>query len=330
VENLLKTAVESEVPDIKDQVMSNLNPHKGIRLIQKGNGWKFAVLFAGIVLAGTAALILPNFIQPTQSGSGFFSASSNQVKMSQANPFTLVAYAAMKTSVPCSSSSYISGYAAESTQPKKKFGLSLTRPIGVSGMDFSDWERTKNGASPYDEFLLLKDDGANQTFANYVGFNLKCVGKHIRSITFKTDRGIFAQIKNLTVKEQRRILDSMDRNPDYCDGKSMETSGMGQGDRKGLEERIGFLPIGDSYTIAYKDQDDYRIQYACRLTKTYSKKEVEEWDKKDIRTVVHNICRAMNGTIITITANYEDGSTASKQCCLTLDPDTGIFTAVEK
>ncbi len=44
----------------------------------------------------------------------------------------------------------------------------------------------------------------------------------------------------------------------------------------------------------------------------------------------HRASKALAGTVVTVTANYEDGSTAKKQCVLRLDPDTWIFTAVEK
>lgn len=53
-------------------------------------------------------------------------------------------------------------------------------------------------------------------------------------------------------------------------------------------------------------------------------------DKKSMKELDHCSRKKMDGTVITITANYDDGTTASKQCVLKLDTDTWEIKAVEK
>lgn len=351
LENRIRSALERQTPDRKEKIMAMLKDHGAGALVpapaRRRPVWKYAVSFAAVALAVGGALVLPKTVRPAETAPRSSSAQ-NAMRQAQQNPFILTAYAAEKSSASSGSG--------------KTLGLTLTRPISVSGIDYSAFYGA-NGRSMYDTLELLRDDGTNQLWARYVGFNLKCVGEHIRSVTFTADRGGFAQIKNLTPEEYRKISNSIPYvverqkeqkvdyeqhpekyngkpvnpavdfpvgtpNPDYGDGKSMEIAAAGWGDGKGQEELDGFLPVGSSYTVSYAEQDDYRIQYALRLTMTYSKKDVEKnWDMREPN---HRASKALAGTVVTITANYEDGSTASKQCVLRLDPDTWIFTAVEK
>ena len=350
LENRIRSAVERETPDLKEEIMARLKDHGENAAVpaRRRAVWKYAVSFAAVAIVVGGALILPKTVRPAETAPGGSSTLSTG-KQAQQNPFTLTAYAAEKAPVSSGSG--------------KTLGLTLTRPVSVAGIDCSGFAGVAEGRSIYDTLELLKDDGTTQFYAKYVGFNLKCVGEHIQSVTFTADRGGFAQIKNLTPEEYRKISDSIPYvierqkeqkadyeqhpekyngkpvnpavdfpvgtpNPDYGDGKSMEIAAGGWGDGKEKEELDGFLPVGSSYTVSYAEQDDYRIQYALRLPITFSKKDVEEnWDMRDPN---HRASKAIAGTVVTITAAYEDGSTAQKQCVLTLDPDTWIFTAVEK
>lgn len=341
-ESRIRSAVERQTPDLKGKIMAELKDHEEISAApaaaRRHPAWKYAVSFAAVALVAGGMLVVPKAIQPAGTAPRSSSAQSTVTQTPQ-NPFVLTAYAAEKGAV--------------SSGNGKASGLTLMRPISVSGIDCSDFERNFPGRSVYDTMELLKDDGTNQLWAKYLGFNLKCVGEHIKSVTFTADRGGFAQIKNLTQAEYNKIHNSIPYvvernkeesqgkssgstsvtpNPGYGDGKSMELasggwSGKGE-DGKQHEEIDGFLPVGNSYTVSYAEQDDYRIQYALRLTMTYAKKDVEEnWDMKEPN---HRASKALAGTVVTITATYEDGHTASRQCVLRLDPDTWIFTVVEK
>lgn len=348
LENRIRSAVERQTPDLKEEIMAKLNDHKeGMPISvspRRHPAWKYAVSFAAVAIVVGGALILPKTVRPAETAPGSSSAQS-AVKQAQQNPFTLTAYAAEKGPVSSGSG--------------KTLGLTLTRPVSVAGIDCSGFAGVAEGRSIYDTLELLRDDGTDQLYAKYVGFNLRCVGEKIKSVTFTADRGGFAQIKNLTQAEYNKIHNSIPYvveemkeqkayfeqhpeelhgkpadfpvgtpNPAYGDGKSMEIAAGGWGDGKEKEELDGFLPVGSSYTVSYAEQDDYRIQYALRLPITFSKKDVEEnWDMREPN---HRASKAIAGTVVTITATYEDGSAASKQCVLTLDPDTWIFTAVEK
>lgn len=348
LENRIRSAVECQTPDLKEKIMAELKDHGESAAVsapaRRHPAWKYAVSFAAVALAIGGVVILPKAVRPAETVPGNSSARS-AVRQAQQNPFTLTAYAAEK------------GLA--SSGGGKAIGLTLTRPLSVAGIDCSGFAGVAEGRSIYDTLELLRDDGTTQLYAKYVGFNLKCVGEKIKSVTFTADRGGFAQIKNLTQTEYSKIQNSIPYvveemkeqkayfeqhpeelhgkpadfpvgtpNPDYGDGKSMEIAAGGWGDGKGKEELDGFLPVGSSYTVSYEEQDDYRIQYALRLPINFSKKDVEEnWDMREPN---HRASKAIAGTVVTITAAYEDGSTAQKQCVLTLDPDTWIFTAVEK
>lgn len=344
-ESQIRSAVEREAPDRKDTLLAELTdrtertPDAGFVL--RHPVLKYAVSFAVIALTVGGALVLPQTLHPAETDS-----LGSAAAQAQQNPFVLTAYAAQKD------------VASSGGIP---FGLTLTRPVSISGIDCSGYARTEDGGSIYDSLELLKEDGTNQVYGKYVGFNLQCVGKHIQSVTFTTDRGGFAQIKNLTEEEHSKIINSIPYivekqkeqksdyeqhpekyagkhatftigtpNPDYGDGKSLEVAAGGWGPDKNQIEYYGYLPVGASYTIAYDKQDDYRIQYALRLPLTYPKKNVENWDKTDIRELNHRASQAIAGTVVTVTANYEDGSKATKKCVLTLDPKTWIFTAVEQ
>lgn len=53
-------------------------------------------------------------------------------------------------------------------------------------------------------------------------------------------------------------------------------------------------------------------------------------DPISMKELFHRASKAMDGTVVTVTANYGDGTKASKQCVLKLDPETWVFHAVEK
>jgi hypothetical protein len=349
LEARVRSAVEQETPDVKNQILKSLEDHPGIRTRKvrrrRRPVLKYAVSFAAVALVVVGALALPNAARPARMPAPGSSKAQSAERQAQRNPFTLTAYAAGKGSV--------------SSGSQKQFGLSLTRPISVSGIDCTKFVGFDEGRSIYDDSELLKKENGTQTYAQYVGFNLKCVGEHIKSVTFTADRGGFAKIVSLTEQEAGKIGDSIpynveearktyqkdkknyekkvpgyhytipDPNPNYGDGKSVEL-GSAWGLEKEQIEHDGFLPVGKSYTISYADQDDYTKQYACRITKTFTDAEVERMDRTGMKELFHQMSREIDGTIVTITATYEDGSAASKQCVLTLDPDTWIFTAVEK
>lgn len=352
-ESRVRSAVERQTPDLEGKIMAELRDHPKntavSRTARRRPAWKFAVSAAVVVFAVGGALILPKTARPEEPAP-LSSSARSAARQAQQNPFVLTAYAAEKASA--------------SSGTGKALGLALTRPISVAGIDCSGFANVSEGKSLYNELQLLREDGKNQLYAKYVGFNLKCVGEHIRSVTFTADRGGFAQIKNLTPEEHRKLRNSIPHvveaqkeqkadyerhpekyrgkpvnpavdfpigtpNPNYGDGKSLE-AGESWGIGKETLEYDAFLPVGSSYTVSYGEQDDYRIQYALRLALTYSKADVEKWDQTDMRKLFHLSSQAIEGTVVTVTANYEDGSKASKQCVLKLDPDSWIFTAVEK
>ncbi len=282
LESRIRAAVERQTPDLEEKIMAKLKDHGENAAVpasaRRSPALRYAVSFAAVALAVGGVLAVPKLAQRAGTAPRASSAQSG-IGQAQKSPFTLTAYAAEKG--PASSGS------------GEALGLTLTRPVSVSGIDYSAFYGA-NGRSMYDTLELLRDDGTNQLWAKYVGFNLKCVGEHIRSVTFTTDRGGFAQIKNLAPEEYRKISDSIPYvverqkkqkadyeqhpekyngkpvnpavdfpvgtpNPNYGDGKSMEIAAAGWGDGKGQQELDGFLPVGNSYTVSYAEQDDYRI-----------------------------------------------------------------------
>ena len=345
----LRSAVERETPDLKNRIMSaavnheagkepaERKPHRSVL--------KYAVSFtlAAAVLGG--AIFVPKLAVPAEQQAGkkpefgIAASSRHKATMAQENPFALKAYAAE---------------AGSASQADKGFGLSLGRNISVSGIDCSN----RSAGRIYENQSLLKDDGKTLLYANYQGFNLRCVGNHIKSVTYTTSQGGFAQVKNLPLKEFLRISNSIpwaveqrreqyadpnyrknilkkapnekfdlpEPNTSYGDGKTMEVASCGWGKNKNQMEYNGYLPVGASYTMNYKDQDDYTKQYVVRVLSSISHKDADA----NIKATYHSALKQMEGTTITVTAAYEDGSTASKQCVLHLDADTWELRAVEK
>ena len=347
-ERLVRSAVEKETPDVSGKIMASLRNHEespgGASVPGRGRrAWKYAAVLALTALTVTGILTVPQNGKSgaVRSASEAESGSAQQEAQALKNPFVIEAYAAEKDT--------------DSQVLNKTLGISLTRPISISGIDCSrdiDPERCL-----YYDLNPLKKEGDNWLYAQYVGFNLKCVGEHIKSVTFTADRGGFAQIVNLDSEKYKNVnletpedaeeerknfekyKDSIlkkdpnykvpEPNPNYGDGKTVEV-GEEWGPDKEHMEYYGYLPLGNSYTVGYADQDDYTKQYACRLPITYTDKEVEEMDKISMKEIFHRSSLKIVGTVVTVTANYEDGTTASKQCVLKLDPDTWVFHAVEK
>lgn len=352
-ERMLRSAVEAETPDVRAKIMASLGERgeetsRCAKPEHRRRVWKYAAALALAALTVTGALTLPKSSVtsgPAASAEGTASGSGDTKAIAQIerkkNPFTLVAYAAEK------------GKKDTKTSRTNSAGLALTRPVSVTGIDCSNDYGAKEGRSIYDTLELLGDDGTTQLYARYVGFNIKCVGEKIKSVTFTAARGGFAQIKSITQQEHNKIYSSIpyvveqekkretsgekptdfpigEPNPDYGNGKSLELVAAGWGDGKGKEEINAFLPVGSSYTVSYQEQDDYRIQYALRLPLSFSKTDVEKWDQISMKELFHRASKAMDETVVTVTANYEDSTKASKQCVLKLDPETWIFHAVEK
>ena len=349
IENRLRAEVSRETPDGKNRILAAVRAHekRPIPAAHRLPLMKYAVSFGLVAVVLCGALTLPKVFIPSAqpakapaAGTKTASVSQNNETLAQQNPFVLKAYAAENT-------------AGSSSQSSKSFGLSLGRKISVSGIDCSAYQRD----DIYKTSGLLKDDGKTRTDAFYYGFNLKCVGKQIKTVTYTTDRGGFAQVKNLTCNEFSAMQDSIpyfveqtkkqyaDKtyrknilakdpnfqfavptpNPNYGDGKSLEVDSAGWGNGDKHMEYDGFLPVGKSYTLGYKDQDDYTKQYVLRVISTTSSKDADA----DIKAVGHAGLKAMAGTVVTVTATYEDGSTASKQVVLELDKDWTL-RAVEK
>lgn len=349
-ERMIRSAVEKETPDVRGELMASLRDHNGSENgVPAGRGrraWKYAAVLALAALTVTGALTFPNYSVrsgPEQSAAEAVSGSRSADTLAMKNPFVITAYAAEKDAEPKALS--------------KTAGISLTRQVSITGIDLTQFAGAQGGASFYNDLNLLREEGDDQLYAQYVGFNLKCVGEHIKSVTFTTDRGGFAQIVNLDSEEYKDVnlttpydaeqerknfeeyKDSIlqkdpnykvpEPNPNYGDGKSVE-EGADWGPDKEHMEYYGYLPVGDSYTVSYADQDDYTKQYACRLPITYSKAEVERMDQISMKEIFHRSSLKIDGTVVTVTANYEDGTKASKQCVLKLDQDTWVFHAVEK
>lgn len=326
IANRLRAEVERETPDVKGRVMASVFNREILREPEERKVrrpmLKYAVSFALVaaVLGGAFSIprIFPAARQPeTQSAAGV-TASSRNTTMAQENPFVLQAYAAEVSA---------------SSQSTKGFGMSISRPITIYGDKIKNAVFEQQGLSIYDGYNVLKATGGELLCAQYVGFNIKCVGNHIKSISYAIDRGGFAQIKPLTRKEYWSIWEKIpywaahnnktQDNPDYGDGKSMEVE---NGD--GFDAGHGYFPVGDSYTISYADQDNYAVQYACRVTKSVSRKEYEDANA-DLRKIPHEMKEAMDGAVVTVTAHYDDGSTSSKKCVLKLDRNYWAFRAVE-
>lgn len=358
--NLLRTAVERETPDAKDKVMASAYNHERRSDTEplksrRHPAMRYAVTFLLAVLIMSGALVIPKTISPApepavKNNTSATAPKSSPDNMAQQNPFILEAYAAENNAASSSNN--------PSSQSAAKFGLSLTRKISVSGIDCS---KAQADFSIYNTSGILKEDDTSTIYAKYLGFNLKCVGKHIKSVTYSTDRGGFAQVKSLPVKQFLAIQNSIPYNveqftedfkkygkewqkkdpehkiliptpnPNYGDGKSMEVDQCGWGVDDHHMEYDGFLPVGKSYTISYADQDDYTKQYVLRITKSISKADEKKWDAAgDMKSWNHTLLKAMEGTGVTITATYEDGSTCSRQCTMTLDTKTWELHAVEK
>ena len=345
VENMIRSAVEKETPDMRGEVMASLRDHGGSgSRAPSGRGrktWKYAAVFALAALAVTGALTVPQSLRagPAQPGGKEASQEAQALK----NPFAIVAYAAEKDAKP--------------EVLNKTMGISLSRQVSITGIDLTRFASAQNGGSFYNDLNLLRRENGNQLYAKYVGFNLKCVGEHIKSVTYTTDRGGFARIVNLdseeykdvnlispdTAEQERKNFeknrDSIlkkdpnykvpEPNPDYGDGNSVE-KGASWGPDKEHMESYGYLPVGSSYTVSYADQDDHTKQYACRLPITYPDSEVEQMDQISMKELFHRSSQKIDGTVVTVTANYEDGTAASRQCILKLDPETWVFHAVEK
>lgn len=343
VENMIRSAVEKETPDMRGEVMASLRDHGGSgSRAPSGRGrktWKYAAVFALAALAVTGALTVPQSVRtgPAQPGGKEASQEAQALK----NPFIVEAYAAEK--------------AGGEKVLNKTVGVSLMRPVSITGKDYS-WAVDPT-RSVYNDLNLLRRENGNQLYAKYVGFNLKCVGKSVKSVTYTVDRGGFAQIVNLRSEKYKDVnlispwraeqlkdnfvkyKDSIlkkdpnykvpEPNPNYGDGRSVE-EGRGSGKTKEDMEFYGYLPVGSSYTLSYADQDDYTKQYACRLPITYTDEEVAAMDNTSMKELFHRASKAMDGTVVTVAANYEDGTKASKQCVLKLDPETWVFHAVEK
>jgi hypothetical protein len=357
IESRLRAEVARETPDVKNRVMAAAYGHEArdvseMRRIHRRQVMKYAVSFVLVAAVLCGALTIPKAFLPSAESvkrpTTQTKTSSQQRRpssqnnaggtLAQQNPFVLKAYAAETSSEVRHSIA---------SKPNEKFGLSVMRPVDIYGKKLTNSFYEETGASYYRDFNILREDGDNLVFAAYIGFNLKCVGQHIKSVSYRTDRGQFARIKPITEQEFRhigetipyavkRIRESARKDPqgtapnyvpnmNYGDGKSIEVPNIGITD-----DWYGYLPVGTSYMLRYADQDNSSIQYACRVTKTISKKECEEADKTDIRKVPHDIIKAVDGTVVTVTATYEDGSTASKQCVLTLDTDSWSYRAVEK
>ena len=355
VENRLRAEVVRETPDGKNRILAAVRDHEEQPVPEAARRrpvMKYAVSFVLVAAVLCGALTIPKVLIPSaEPGKGTAAGTKTSSPQSslpsqnnaggtlaQQNPFVLKAYAAE-----------ISPEARRSvtSKPHEKFGLSVMRPVDIYGKKLTNSFYEQTGASYYRDFNILREDGDNLVFAAYIGFNLKCVGQHIKSVSYRTDRGQFARIKPITEQEFRHLGDTIPYavkqmeemakkdpqgsaphyvpNLNYGDGKSIEVPNTGI-----VDDWYGYLPAGTSYALRYADQDNPSIQYACRVIKTISKKECEEADNTDIRKVPHEILKAVDGTVVTITATYEDGSTASKQCVLTLDTDSWSYRAVEK
>lgn len=350
IENRLRAEVSRETPDEKNRILAAVRAHeeRSIPAAHRRPVMKYAVSFALVAVVLCGALTFPKVFGPSAqpakapaAGTKTASASQNTETLAQQNPFVLKAYAAENT-------------AGSSSQSSKSFGLSLGRRISVSGIDCF----ANRYGIIYNTSGTLNDDGKTITTANYYGFNLKCVGDRIKTVTYTADRGGFAQVKSLTREEflatsntipyfveqiKKQYADKTFRknilakdpnckfvvptpNLNYGDGKSMEIAGTGWGIDEKHVEYDGFLPVGKSYTLGYKDQDDYTKQYVLRVVSSVSSKD----EDANIKAVGHAGLKAMAGTVVTVTATYEDGSTASKQVVLKLDKEYGTLSAVEK
>lgn len=343
VENRLREEVGRETPDGKNAVLAAVRAHeeRPIPAAHRRPVMKYAVSFALAAVVFCGALVFPTIFTPSaQPGKAPAADSQNTQTLAQQNPFVLKAYAAENKVGAASRSS-------------KSFGLSLGRKISVSGIDCSGyqagWVYNTNG--------VLKDDGKTRTDAFYYGFNLKCVGDRIKTVTYTADRSGFAQVKSLTFAEFQAIQSSIpyyaeqtalrnadkkyrekvlskdpnakfvnpEPDPNYGDGKSMEVDGGGWGNDDKHVEYDGFLPVGKSYTLGYAEQDDYTKQYVLRTVSAISREDADA----DIQAVGHAGLKAMEGTVVTVTAAYQDGSTASKRVVLKLDKDWNL-RAVEQ
>jgi hypothetical protein len=348
---MLRSAVEAETPDVRAKIMASLGERgeetgRCAKPEHRRRVWKYAAALALAALTVTGALTLPKnsvISGPAASAEGTASGSGNTKASVMKNPFVIEAYAAEKD--------------AGAKLLSKTAGISLLRPVSITGIDCSKITGDRVGESLYDDVNLLRKENGTQLYAKYVGFNLKCVGKNIKSVTYTTDRGGFAQIVNLNsekyqginlvspyeAEQERKNFEKnkdailkkdpnyrpSEPNPNYGDGKSAE-EGANWGNDKEHIESYGYLPVGASYTLAYADQDDYTKQYACRLPITYTDAEVAAMDQISMKELFHRASKAMDGTVVTVTANYGDGTKASKQCVLKLDPETWVFHAVEK
>ena len=324
IANKLRLEVESETPNRKEQIMAAVSGRQPAEQPERRKAHrpvlKYTVSFVLVaaVLGGAASIahVFPEAQQLQQ----VTASSQCGATLAEQNPFVLKAYAAEVNSV--------------SSQAKDNFGISIFRPVNIYGEKIKNPVFEEQGLSLYDGYNIIKATGDKLTCVQYVGFNIKCVGQYIKSITYTTNKGGFAQIKPLTQEEYQRIFW---KNPywakrdhqsgadlNYGDGKSMEVENGG-----GEDAGHGYLPVGNSYTICYADQDNYAVQYAFRGISTVSRREFED-PRTDLRKIPHELKEAIDGMTITITAHYDDGSTASKKCVLKLDKDYWAFRVVEK
>lgn len=343
IANRLRAEVERETPDGKERLL-----RAAASCAQAGGeapakrracrpALKCAVSFGLCAAVLCGAVAVPGMFRSGRAAAAP-SSSGRGATMAQENPFVLEAYAAEAES--------------GSLQAQKSFDLSVGRKISVSGIDC-----TKFAGQIYQGQNLLKDDGKAMLYANYQGFNLKCAGDHIETVTYSTDRGGFAQVKSLPWEEFSRISQSIpwavencrkqyanpeyrkailkkdpnykfeipEANRDYGDGRSMEVASAGWGVEKDHIEYDGFLPVGASYTLSYKDQDDHTKQYVWRVLSSLSHTQDDGIGK----AAMHAALKSMDGAVITVTAKYEDGSTAAKQCVVRLDTDKWTLRAAE-
>lgn len=346
IARLISSAIEEETPDVRQRIMESVagraqdtGGHRARPA--KIPVYKYAAAFAAVCLVAGAAYLLPQGIghgaAPISPG-----ASQGASAAKAQNRFSLVTYAAEIDQKP--------------EELNKEFGISLLRPISVTGKDLSAFQRTVDGSSIYRDLDVIKQQGDTLTYAAYAGFNLKCVGENIRSVTYTAQRGGFAQIVPLTegeadsrignnpyyVEKERENFElykdeilKKDPNykvpepdPNYGNGSTLENGGN-WGFEKDDMEYYGYLPIGSSFTVAYDEQDDYTKQYACRLLLSYTEEEVKQMDETSIKEIFHRSFAQMDGLKITAKATFEDGSTAEKQLVLRYDTDSWNIKAFE-
>lgn len=343
----IASAVEAETPDIREKLMEAVSGRAqdaGRARVRPGKipAYKYAAAFAAVCLVTGAAYLLP------QGGGlpGFPAAVSSgaaQPAPQKQNRFSLVAYAAETGRNP--------------QELNKKFGVSLLRPVSVTGKDLSAFQTTVDGSSIYRDLDVIKEQGDTLTYAAHAGFNLKCVGQNIRSVTYTAKNGAFSRIVPLTEEESSRLIgnnpyyvekekENFERykdeilkkdpnykipepDPNYGNGSTLEDGGS-WGMEKDDMEYYGYLPVGRSFTLSYADQDDYTKQYAFRLVLSYGKDEVERMDEASIKEIFHRSFARMDGQEITAKVTFENGSAAQKQLVLRYDTKTWNIKAFEK